>query len=179
MKLVICLWGAILMTSLGACGGEGGDGDGDGDGDNTSTGGEAGDGDGSGGSGDGDTNGGDGHCSPGDKYESAYAYLSRMENCGVGVGRSIVLPEVLGPGDTYAVSADMGPGTSQTMELWGAADACGEKLELLGTFPMGPGVVCMEVSPQEGTYSHLIWAWNSPSGGHNDVTFCPMGTCGE
>ena len=179
MKLGICVCGAFLMTSLGACGGEGGDGDGDGDGDNTSTGGETGDGDGSGGSGDGDTNGGDDHCSPGDRLSSALAYASRIANCPDGE-RSIVLPEPIGPGDTYSFSADFGLGSEHnTMELWGTTEACGEPQEMLVSASMGPGVVCMEASPQSGTYSHLIWVWTTPTASHDDVTFCPMGTCGQ
>lgn len=122
------------------------------------------------------------HCSPGTQKQMAFAYppLKTCRILGDGGGdRTLALETPIGPGDTYAFSANMGgsnPSGTLTMEVWGTDQECGEGIELLATDALGPGIRCLEVSPQNGTYSHLLWIW-SGSAGHDEVTFCPQGSC--
>jgi len=116
-------------------------------------------------------------------------YDGHLQNCpsydsaviGGGVANApyvtdIILSAPLVPGSTFAFSVDMDAEDNQ-MEFWGATEECGAGFELLATSPMGTGIRCVELSPTQGTYSHIIWAWHG-GGAHHDVTFCPGGTCG-
>jgi hypothetical protein len=160
----------------GASGGSSGAGSGAG-GDDVGGGSGAGGGAGSGGTVDSGAPDGGAHCAPGKKYVSSYPYP--LTNCaGQFAVRNIALPNPIGPGDKFAFSVELDASLEGTMELWGATESCGTKLELLATGPMGVGTRCLEVTPQQGTYPNLIWVWHG-AGSHRDVTLCPGGSCGN
>jgi len=124
-------------------------------------------------------------CEPGYTAGVATLYPFPFDNCGQIVGlehlddvsfRDLTLPSPVGPGQTYAFSAEMhsAPGT---WEVYGATEKCGAAGELLDTIEVAAnGVVCHEVAPTTETYSHLIWVWYV-GGSQGDTTFCEGGRC--
>jgi hypothetical protein len=110
-------------------------------------------------------------------------YPYPFDECGEIVGltddgsdyRDLSLPNPIGPGDTYAFSAEMNVG-SGTLLLYGATEKCGGVGELLDSVEVESGriVVCHQASPVTGTYTHLLW---TASGEHGETTFCEGGAC--
>jgi hypothetical protein len=116
------------------------------------------------------------HCTPGVKLINPYP--APMSNCPEFAVRNIALSNPIGPGDTLAFSAELATTLDGTMELWGASEKCGTKLELLATGPLGVGTRCVEVAPKQGTYPHLIWVWHG-GGMHAAITLCRSGSCAK
>lgn len=199
-KQALCAAGFSLLALLltGGCS-DGGDTNGDdGGGGDTSSGGTASGGatasggtSSTGGGASGGANGSGGgtsgaHCTPGEKRNALFLYPDPIQNCGfTGSGelegvdayfRTIKLEAPIGPGDTFAFSVE-DESAEGTMELWGTNEECGPAQEKLATSAMGTGTFCMEASPENGTYTYLVWV-RYAGGEHGDVTFCPSGSCG-
>lgn len=191
-------WGTPLVVGLALtsalCGGCGDDGDGPASGGAAPTGGggaSGGTGSGGGGTGTGGLGAAPGTggtsvgvCAPGYTTPGWSVYPEPFDNCSAVAGvdapdaffRDLTLDEPLAPGDTYAFSADLGSPAGR-FEVYGATEKCGAVGELLDTVDTtGPGVVCHQVAPATGTYSHLIWVWYV-AGEQGDTTFCSAGTC--
>jgi hypothetical protein len=131
------------------------------------------------------------HCAPGETQIAVRAYLGALENCfydleeaGGGVSpeffqvRGVNLEEPVGPGGVFAFSATMRAANGSMMEPLGYGRGMRSWLELLATSEMGLGIRCMEVRPEQGTYSHLLWVWFG-GGAHDDATLCTNGECSE
>jgi hypothetical protein len=126
-----------------------------------------------------------GSCSPGFTAKGATLYPFPFDTCGAIAGlegvdagfRDLTLPDgPVGPGQVYAFSAEMNAAAG-TFELYGATEKCGKALELLDTVTIdGPGILCHQVSPKDGTYSHLIWVWRVAVE-QGATTFCMGGMC--
>jgi hypothetical protein len=65
------------------------------------------------------------------------------------------------------------------LEFWAANEACGAGVEQLYSAP-GDGLegttFCLDLTASE-PFSHIIMVWRIGAE-HEDVTFCPGGTCG-
>jgi len=124
-------------------------------------------------------------CTPGFTAGAATLYPFPFANCGDIPGleaehrsfRDVSLPNPVGPGDTYAFSAEMKTAAG-TYLLYGATEKCGGVGELLDTVEVENGdvVLCHQVSPVTGTYTHRIWVW-SVAAQQGDTTFCEGGAC--
>jgi len=187
----------LLLFAL-SCGGEGtADGSGGSSGEtggSTSSGGQtaAGGGDGTGGAASGGATAG-GHCSPGFTTPGWSVYPEPIDNCAEPPNwtsaqeasfRDLSLtgpgfPGSVGPGQTYAFSADLASGGGR-YEVYGASEKCAATagaLELLDSVEIGVGeIACFQVAPVSGTYEHLLWVWYG-AGNQQDTTFCSEGTC--
>ena len=61
--------------------------------------------------------------------------------------------------------------------MYGATRECGDVGEKLSTVHVkGNGILCHEVKPVTGTYSHMIWVWRVIAG-MKDTAVCESGTC--
>ena len=88
----------------------------------------------------------------------------------------IALTTPTGPGQTYAFSADM-KSPEGDFDVYGTTSECGTPGDLLSTGHVtGDGIVCHEVKPVTGTYSHLIWVWHE-GGEAVTMALCESGTC--
>jgi hypothetical protein len=124
-------------------------------------------------------------CTPGFTADSSTLYPFPFATCGVVPGleasdeakRDLTLPAAIGPGDTYAFSAQVNTGGG-SYRIYGATEECGAVGELLDTVDVASGtqVLCHEVTPVSGSYTHLIWVWGAATQ-QGDTTFCEDGTC--
>jgi len=88
----------------------------------------------------------------------------------------IALTTPVGPGQTFAFSVDM-HAPEGDFEMYGATSLCGAVGELLSTVHVtGDGILCHEVKPMTGTYSHMIWVWHT-AGEMKNTAICESGTC--
>ena len=82
----------------------------------------------------------------------------------------------VGPGQTFAFSVGM-KAAAGDFDVYGATEECGEVGEKRSTVHVpGDGVICHEVRPVTGTYSHLIWVWHV-GGEMLTVAYCELGLC--
>jgi len=126
-----------------------------------------------------------GYCTPGTPQPAFNFFDGPIYTCGSAGGvppdgdpyiLDITLPGPLGPGQTYAFSADMKTSVGD-FYVYGANAACGNVGELLSTVHVtGNGIVCHQVTPVTGTYSHLIWVWQE-GGEAVTMALCESGTC--
>lgn len=124
------------------------------------------------------------HCTPGTPQASFNYFGDIIDRCGTVEGltgdvshiEDIALPRPLAPGQKFAFSTEM-KSPEGDFEMYGATEKCGAVGEKLSTVHLtGSGIVCHEVAPITGTYTHLIWVWRV-RGEMVTTAMCEAGTC--
>jgi hypothetical protein len=124
------------------------------------------------------------HCSPGTPQPSSNFFGGIIDQCASVEGLSgdvnhildIELSKPVGPGETFAFSVDLGAPEGD-FEMYGATAECGAVGEKLSTVHVtGNGIICHQVKPTSGTYSHMIWVWRVRAE-MKDAAICESGTC--
>lgn len=124
------------------------------------------------------------HCSPGAVQDAGFFFNGVFDQCESveGVPEDIAhlvdiqLLTPIGPGQNFAFSVGF-HGPPGDFDVYGATSECGKVGEKLSTVHIGEdGIICHEVKPVTGTYSHLIWAWHV-NGEMLTVAYCESGTC--
>jgi hypothetical protein len=124
------------------------------------------------------------HCSPGAVQDAGFFFNGVFDQCESveGVPEDIAhvvdiqLLTPIGPGQNFAFSVGF-HGPPGDFDVYGATSECGKVGEKLSTVHIDEdGIICHEVKPVTGTYSHLIWAWHV-NGEMLTVAYCESGTC--
>lgn len=93
---------------------------------------------------------------------------------------SIDLPSPLTPGTPFGfsvlVTAAAADG-SNTIEFWGASEACGSAKEKLYEGVMKKGILCVELKAKTSHTVLLMAEKGAGSRGTTDIAFCPGGSC--
>jgi hypothetical protein len=125
-----------------------------------------------------------GHCTPGTPQPPINFLGDVLNSCSSVSGVTgevnnildIALSKPVGPGQTFAFSVDL-KAPEGDFEMYGANRECGDVGELLSTIHVtGNGIICHEVKPVTGTYSHMIWVWRVAAEMKN-TAICESGTC--
>lgn len=88
----------------------------------------------------------------------------------------IQLNAPVGPGQTFAFSVDVTTPEGD-FELYGATRRCGDVGELLSKVHFsGDGIICHQVTPVTGTYSHMIWVRRADAN-MKAAAICESGMC--
>lgn len=125
------------------------------------------------------------HCTPGTPQAAGFFFNGLIDQCSSvnGVAKSaahivdIELFNPIGPGQNFAFSVGFN-GPEGDFDVYGATSECGDVGEKLSTVHVAEdGVICHDVKPVTGTYSHLIWVWHV-GGEMLTVAYCESGTCG-
>jgi len=124
------------------------------------------------------------HCTPGTPRPATQLIGYVVDHCSRESGLTgdfknnldIALPKPIGPGDTFAFSVNMNASEGD-FEVYGATRECGDLGEKLGTaHAVGSSIICYDIKPTSGTYSHLIWIWRSVAE-MKDIALCESGMC--
>jgi hypothetical protein len=126
------------------------------------------------------------HCTPGTAKPVESLIGLELGSCpsvsgltgelGFGSIFDIQLTTPIGPGQAFAFSIEVTTPEGD-FEIYGATRRCGDVGELLSKVHFGgDGIICHDVTPVTGTYSHLIWV-RRPSAILKAATICESGMC--